>query len=218
MKVKWLGHACFLITSDSGTKIITDPFNVGGGINYPEIKESADIVLLSHEHGDHNNTGAIKGNPQVIKEVGTKEAKGIKFKGIGTYHDDAKGTKRGRNTIYVFEVDGVKICHLGDLGHELNNAQIAEIGKVDVLFIPAGGFYTCEVQVATDVCTKISAKVVIPMHFKTSKVDTSLFGAIVGCDEFLRGKTDINRRDSNEIEFKAGQFPTATQIVVFSPP
>lgn len=218
MKVKWLGHACFLITSDSGTKIITDPFSVGGGINYPEIKEPADVVLSSHDHGDHSNTATIKGKPQIIKGVGVKEAKGINFKGIGTYHDDAKGTKRGNNTVFVFEVDGIRVCHLGDLGHDLSNVEVGEIGKVDVLFIPVGGFYTCDVQVASNVCTKLSPKVAIPMHFKTPKLDTTVFGAIVGPEEFLKGKTNVDRRDSNEIELKAGQLPASTQIVVIMPP
>jgi len=218
VKVKWLGHACFLITSDAGIKIITDPFTSGGGISYPEIKEAADVVLTSHEHGDHSNTAAIKGKPQIIKGTGVTETKGIKFKGIGTYHDDAKGTKRGKNTVFVFEVDGIRICHLGDLGHDLSDAEVGEIGKVDVLFIPVGGFYTCDVPVAKTICNKLSPKVAIPMHFKTPKLDTSVFGAIVGCDEFLTGKTNVDRRNSNEIEFRVGQLPVSTQIVVLMPP
>lgn len=218
MKVKWLGHACFLITSDAGLKIITDPFSAGGGINYPEIQESADVVLSSHEHGDHSNTAAIKGKPQIIKGVGVKEAKGIKFKGIETYHDDAKGAKRGKNTVFVFEIDGIRICHLGDLGHDLSNTEVGEIGKVDVLFIPVGGFYTCDVQDAKSVCNKLSPKIAIPMHFKTPKLDTGIFGAIVSCDEFLTGKTNVDRRNSNEIELKAGQLPASTRIIVLMPP
>jgi L-ascorbate metabolism protein UlaG (beta-lactamase superfamily) len=218
LKIKWLGHACFLITSEAGTRIITDPFSTGGGINYPEIRESADIVLSSHDHGDHSNTRAIKGNPQIIKSVGVKEAKGIEFKGLASYHDDAKGTKRGNNTIFVFEVDGMKICHLGDLGHELNTMQLNELGKVDILFIPVGGFYTFDIQVAKNVYNNIAPKVAIPMHYKTPKLDTSAFGAIVGPDDFLKGKTNVDRRDSNEIEFKAGQLPVSTEIVVLMPP
>ncbi len=115
MKIKWLGHASFLITSDSGIKIITDPYETGGGLSYGEIKESADIVTVSHDHFDHNNVAAVPGNPQVVK--GTAEVKGIEFKGISTYHDEAKGGQRGKNTILCFEVDGIRVCHLGDLGH-----------------------------------------------------------------------------------------------------
>ena len=127
MNIRYLGHASFLITSDSGTKIITDPYVsalvAGDGPGYAEIKETADIVTVSHDHGDHNNSAAIKGNPKVVR--GTTEIKGIKFMGIPTYHDEALGKQRGSNTIFRLEVDGVKVCHLGDMGHPRSDKQIA---------------------------------------------------------------------------------------------
>ncbi|MFC1981194.1 MBL fold metallo-hydrolase [Chloroflexota bacterium] len=113
MKVKWLGHASFLITSDTGTTIITDPYAPNDRLKYGEIKESADIITISHEHGDHNNVAAVGGNPEAVR--GDTEVKGIEFKGIPTYHDDAEGSNRGNNVIFCFEVDGVKLCHIG--GH-----------------------------------------------------------------------------------------------------
>jgi len=211
MKIKWLGHATFLITSDSGTRIITDPYETGSDLKYGRIKESADIVTVSHDHFDHNNVAAVQGNPQVVK--GTTEAKGIKFKGIPTYHDDAGGSQRGSNTIFCFEVDGVNVCHIGDLGHALNDKQVTELGKIDILIIPVGGFYTIDAKVASQVCDQLKPGVIIPMHYKNDKCGLP----IAGVDEFLRGKSNVTRLDSSEVEFKSGELPPSTQIMVLKP-
>jgi len=211
MKVKWLGHATFLITSDTGTKIITDPYTTNEMIKYGEIKESADIVTVSHDHHDHNNIAAVGGNPEVVR--GTTKAKGINFKGISVYHDASQGSQRGSNTIFCFEVDGVKVCHIGDLGHLLSDKEVAELGKIDVLFIPVGGFYTIEPPVASKVCDQLKPTVIIPMHFKNDKCDLPL----AGVDEFLKGKKDVTRLDTSEVEFKTGELPDKTRIIVLKP-
>jgi len=209
MKIKWLGHACFVITSDTGIKIITDPYVTGGGLSYGEIEESADIVTVSHfQHDDHNNVAAVRGNPEVVR--GTAELKGIKFKGIPTYHDDVGGKSRGGNTILCFEVDGIRVCHLGDLGHQLSAQQLAELSKVDILLIPVGGFFTIDAKVASQVCNQLAPKLVIPMHYKTNKCEFP----IASVDEFLRGKKDVSRLDASEVEFKQGELPASTQIIV----
>ena len=140
MKIKWLGHASFLITSDAEIKILTDPYTTGGGLSYGKIQESADIVTISHEHSDHNNVATVRGNPEVVRGTITAEVKGIKFKGIPTYHDDAGGELRGNNAIICFEVDGIRVCHLGDLGHQLSDKQVAELGRIEILLIPVGVF------------------------------------------------------------------------------
>jgi L-ascorbate metabolism protein UlaG (beta-lactamase superfamily) len=217
VKIKWLGHSCFVLTSDAGLKIITDPYTREGGLNYGEIKESADIVLVSHEHHDHNNSAAVKGKPAVLKGPGTKEIRGIKFLGIASFHDEASGSKRGANTIFVFEMDGLRICHLGDLGHDLGNKEISDIGKPDILFIPIGGLYTFDAAVADTVVSKISPRVIIPMHFRTGGIDTAKFGVISGPDKFLNGKKDVRQLDVSETELKAGKLPAASQIIVLKP-
>ncbi len=211
MKIKCLGHASFMIISDTGIKIITDPYVTGGALSYGEIEESADIVTVSHDHFDHNNVSAVQGNPQVVK--GTTEAKGIKFKGIPTYHDGAGGSQRGSNTIFCFEVDGVNVCHIGDLGHRLNDGQVTELGKIDILIIPVGGFYTIDARVASQVCDQLKPGVIIPMHYKDDKCGLP----IAGVDEFLRGKSNVTRLDANEVEFKSGELPPSTQIMVLKP-
>ncbi len=214
MKIKWLGHASFLITSDDGTRIITDPYGARPDLNYGEIKESADIVTVSHEHSDHNNATAVRGNPQVVRGAGTKEIKEIKFNGIPAYHDKAGGSQRGNNIIFCFEVDGIRLCHLGDLGHPLSDKQAAELGKVDILFIPVGGNFTIDAQVATEVGARLAPKVVIPMHYKN---DRCLIFPVAGVDEFLKGKKNVQRPDASEVEFKKGKLPATSQIIVLKP-
>jgi len=155
MKIKWLGHASFMIVSDSGTTIITDPYLPGGNLDYGEIRESADVVTVSHDHSDHNNVAAVLDNPKVVNEIVATDVKGIKLKGIPCYHDDAQGKQRGKNIIFCFEVDGIRVCHLGDLGHPLSAREMAELGKVDILLIPVGGFYTLNAKVAGQVCDNL---------------------------------------------------------------
>ena len=210
MKIKYLGHSSFVITSDSGVKIITDPYVTGGVFSYGEIKESADIVLVSHDHFDHNNVAAVRGNPELVRGAVTTKIKGIEFKGIPSYHDDAGGRQRGKNTIFCFEVDGIRVCHLGDLGHQFSAQQVAELGRVDILLIPVGGCVTIDAKVAGQVGDKLMPRVIIPMHYKTDKCGLP----IAGVDEFLRGKEGVKRLDASEVEFKQEELPAHTQIIV----
>lgn len=211
LKIKWLGHSAFLITSDTGIRIITDPYTPTARLTYGEIGESADIVTISHNHSDHNNIAAVHGNPEEVRT--TAEVKGIKFKAISTFHDNSQGKERGNNTVFSFEVSGLRICHLGDLGHLLTDQQVAEIGKVDILLIPVGGNYTIDATVASQVCDQLKPGVIIPMHYKTDKCDLP----IAGVDEFLQGKREVMRLNTSEVEFKSGQLPASTQIIVLKP-
>jgi L-ascorbate metabolism protein UlaG (beta-lactamase superfamily) len=213
MKVKWLGHACFLVISKDGVRIITDPYAVGGDINYSPIEETADIVMVSHGHDDHSNVSAVRGTPEVVEGRGTKTAKGIQFRGIATYHDASQGKQRGPNTIFCLTIDDIKLCHLGDLGHVLSPGQVNEIGTVDILFIPVGGFYTIDALAASQVCDQLKPKVVIPMHFKTPKCAYP----IAGVEDFLKGKKNVRRVGSSEVEFEREKLPAATEIVLLQP-
>ncbi len=213
MKLKWLGHSCFLITSETGLRIITDPYSTVGGVNYSPVNEAADIVTVSHDHFDHNNVAAVPGKPEVVTGSGTKTAKGIQFKGIATHHDESQGKERGTNTIFCFSVDGIKLCHLGDLGHRLSKEQIAEIGALDILFIPIGGVFTIDAKMASIVSDDLKPKVVIPMHCKTHKCDWPLNTI----EDFLAGKKNVKKLNSSETEFKAGKLAEATEIMVLQP-
>ena len=168
MKIRWFGHACFLFESKDGTKIVTDPFD--GSVGYKVPKIEADILTVSHDHYDHNYVEGVQGDPQIIRSEGEFEVCGIKIKGVSAFHDEVKGEKRGSIIIYVFEIDGLKICHLSDLGHLLSKAQIEEIGKVDVLLTPVGGTFTIDAEGAVAVVEQLSPKLVIPMHYKTPAV------------------------------------------------
>ncbi|MCK4791591.1 MAG: MBL fold metallo-hydrolase [Desulfobacteraceae bacterium] len=210
MKIRFLGHSCFLIVSDTGIRIITDPYHTGEEFTLTEIKESADIVTVSHEHPDHNNTGAVQGNPLVL----TKQANvnGMEFTAVQSYHDEAGGKERGGNLIFTFEVDGIKICHLGDLGHQLDDSQLATIGKVDILIVPVGGGFTIDGAGATEVCNQINPKVIIPMHYKTAGLP---FLADIG--DFLKGKNNVTNSSGSMVEFTCDKLPERPQIIVLKP-
>jgi L-ascorbate metabolism protein UlaG (beta-lactamase superfamily) len=247
MKVKWLGHAATLITSDSGIRIITDPYQPGyharpdGILFYSEIKELADIVVVSHEHPDHNYVVTIPGNPVIVRgaEIRGKEAitvKGVAFKGVPTLHDDVGGTLMGENTITCFEVDGLRICHTGDIGHVLSDKQVAEIGEVDVLLLLIGllkgqgerrfkiddkghripapfSAYVIDADVADRVYEQLGAKVTIPIHYSNERCSFKL----IGIDSFLLEKKNVSRLGVSEVELIREKLPTESQIVVLRP-
>lgn len=184
MKISWLGHSCFKIEDDSGRVIVTDPFD--DSVNYPPPRVRADVVAVSHDHHDHNNTKALKGDPKVVRGAGRKSAAGIEFEGIASYHDERGGKLRGKNTIFCFEMDEIRVCHLGDLGHQLGEKEAADLGEVDVLMIPVGGTFTLDTEGAKKALRQINPRIAIPMHFKTPAVPPS-FG-IGPADDFLSGQ------------------------------
>ena len=213
MKIKWLGHACFLITSRDGMRIITDPYAVGGGIKYAPVTEAADVVTVSHDHGDHSNVSSVQGRPEVVKGSGAKTARGIQFRGIATYHDAARGQQRGSNTVFCFTVDDIRLCHLGDLGHKLDPGQVNEIGAVNMLFVPVGGFYTIDATVANQTIEQLKPRVVIPMHFRTPRCDYP----IADVEDFLAGRKNVRRAEGSEVEFEPNSLPASTETVLLRP-
>lgn len=213
MKIKWYGHAAFLITSDQGTKFIIDPYEpgaFGGQLSYDKIMDKADFVLITHDHADHNYVKDLAGPPQVVKGTGPKTIKGISIKGIETFHDPSKGNERGPNTVFTFKVDELQVCHLGDLGHVLGDKELAEIGSVDILLIPVGGYFTIDPKEATRVAEQIKPKAAIPMHFKTGKCGFP----IAPVEDFLKGKVNVKRPKSSEVSFDKLSLPQQMEIVV----
>ncbi|MBI4297797.1 MAG: MBL fold metallo-hydrolase [Chloroflexi bacterium] len=215
MKVKWLGHASFLLTAESGSCIITDPYQPGafGTINYGPIEEPADIVTVSHDHGDHNDAKSIKGNPQIVNTPGERQVSGIRIKGIPAHHDTSGGRERGSNIIFCFTLDGMNVCHAGDLGHQPTAGQLSQIGQVDVLLVPVGGKFTLDAKGANDLVETLKTKVVIPMHFKTPKCDLPL----AGVDDFLKMRKDVKRLKASEVSLKKEALPSATETLVLEP-
>jgi L-ascorbate metabolism protein UlaG (beta-lactamase superfamily) len=215
MKLIFLAHASFLIITNSGTKIIFDPYksgSFGGSFGYKAIKESADVVLVSHQHDDHNGVSEVVGNPKVYKDTGYWTFKEIKITGIDSYHDTQKGSARGKNTIFVIETDSLRIAHLGDLGHALSDSDLKQIGKIDVLFIPVGGYFTINSKVATDIINTIKPAITIPMHYKTEAVDFP----IAKVDEFLKDKKNIKRINSAEVEITKETLPKTPEVWVLN--
>jgi L-ascorbate metabolism protein UlaG (beta-lactamase superfamily) len=210
MNIKWLGHASFLITALPDLRIITDPYTADAHLTYKPINESAEIVTVSHGHGDHNNVKSIKGNPKILSGAGSQVIKGIEIKSIPVFHDKTQGSQRGNDLIFCFNIDGVNLCHLGDLGHQLSPQLVSELGPVDVLFIPIGGFFTIDALEATAIINSIKPKIVFPMHYKNTKTDFPIAGA----DEFLKNKQGIRKLDANNIEINKNSLPKETEIIV----
>ena len=170
MKLKWHGHSCFEIGLDNGGVIITDPFDASVG--YPLCTARADVVLSSHDHFDHNYVDSLAGDFQVINTAGVHEVLGAKIVGVPTWHDDAQGAKRGANLIFVIEADGLRIAHLGDLGHLPETPeQIEALTGLDVMLIPIGGHFTIDTPQAVSIVERFSPRAAIGMHFHNKFCD-----------------------------------------------
>ena len=174
MQITWYGHSCFLLTSESGYSILTDPCDPETGYELSDLV--CDAVTISHEHHDHNCLAIVAGTPEIIRTPGKHIAGGISVKGFTNYHDNEKGAKRGENIVFLYEIDGLKILHLGDLGHILPDETIKTIGDVDVLLAPIGGVFTINAKAATELADRLNAKVLIPMHYKTPALHFNIEG------------------------------------------
>jgi L-ascorbate metabolism protein UlaG (beta-lactamase superfamily) len=209
MEITWLGHSCFLIRGKEKT-IITDPCHpdLGYRLGEPE----ADIVTLSHFHRGHNYIEGIADEPKQIKSPGEYEMGGIFITGIPTFHDDKKGELRGKNTIYVIEMDGITLCHLGDLGHPLGPQLVEEIGDIDILFLPAGEVSTILIDTAVEIVRQLEPHIVIPMHYKTE----AFTGNLSPVDKFL-DKMRIRELEAKpKLSITSPSLPTPTQTIVLS--
>lgn len=171
MRIKWFGHASFLIET-AGQKILTDPFDEKLGYPLPDIKP--DIVTVSHEHWDHNAVGILKGKPRIIKGTGKFEFEDIIIEGIPSFHDKEGGKERGTNTIYKISSEEMTLVHLGDLGHLLNKEQLTAVESADVLLVPVGGTFTIDAREAQELVENINPGIVIPMHFNTAHLSFDL--------------------------------------------
>ncbi len=168
MIITWLGHSCFKLQDKAGTDgvtVVTDPYNKEVGLKVPNIE--ADIVTISHDHVDHNNTDALRGNPFIIDCAGEYDVKNVLIEGIDSYHDEEEGKLRGGNVIYRIEIEDISIVHLGDLGHTLDNSQLEKLVGTDILLIPVGGKFTLDAKKAVEVISQIEPRIVIPMHYQT---------------------------------------------------
>jgi len=217
MKITYFGHAFFLIEGKSGPAIAIDPFDDSLGYTVPSV--TADLVLASHGHFDHANVGAIQGNPKKIvgsAGLGVHEVPGAVVTGIATRHfDDPSGAARGDNTAYVIELDGLRVCHCGDLGHVLDEATVAQLGRVDILMVPVGGFYTLATEKVGGLVERIGPRIVIPMHYRTPTVTSEGLFKIAPKEAFLRGQTGVKEKPST-VSVEPEDLPAQRQIWVMA--
>lgn len=212
MEITYLGHSSFKIRSKS-TTLVTDPFSPSMvGLKFPKIE--ADIVTVSHQHQDHNYLAGVSGEPFVITEPGEYEVKGISIFGYPSFHDSQSGEKRGKNTIFVIEAEGLRICHLGDLGSTLSPKELEEINGVEVLMVPVGGIYTIGPKEATEVIAQVEPLIVLPMHFKARSVDEKNFGALATIDVFLNNIGVPNPEKLDKLSLTKDKLPQEMKVVV----
>lgn len=209
-QIIWHGHACFEITDD--LTIVTDPHDGKSiGIETPMVK--GDIILVSHDHYDHNSVRTVeKKDSVVVRDVGKKNIKGIEIEGIESFHDEVKGAKRGKNIIFKFKVDDITFCHLGDLGHIPDKEILDKIGEVDILFIPVGGVYTLDADSAWETSNLIKSKIIVPMHYKIQGLSLP----ISDVDPFLAKNKFKVIHVGNQIDIEKEDLPSEREIWVFS--
>jgi L-ascorbate metabolism protein UlaG (beta-lactamase superfamily) len=209
MEITWLGHSCFLIKGKEKT-IITDPCHPDLGYRLGEPK--ADIATLSHFHPGHSYIEGVADDPKQIKSPGEYEIGGTFITGVASFHDDKKGELRGKNTIYVIEMDDITLCHLGDLGHPLDPHLIEELGDIDILFLPVGEVSTISIDTAVEIVRQLEPPIVIPMHYKTE----AFTGNLSLLDKFL-DKMRIRELEAKpKLSITSSSLPTTTQTIVLN--
>ena len=187
MRITWYGHSCFLVETAEGS-LVFDPYGPESipGLRLPPL--TADLVICSHEHFDHNARDCIKLSGDPV---------GFRLVQMDTWHDEAQGRKRGANTITVLEAEGLRLAHLGDLGHMLSRAQLEQLGTIDILMLPVGGFYTIGPETAWELAQAIRPKILIPMHYRGTGFG---FDVIAPVEDFLALAENVLRLDSNVLE------------------
>lgn len=217
MEITYLGHASFKLKSKQGV-VVTDPFSKMVGFSYPSV--SADVVTISHPHEDHNNSSAVKTTPSrekpfIIDAAGEYEVGGVSIFGFPAFHDASGGKERGHNTVFTIVMEGITVAHLGDLGHELSDSFIEDLGEVDVLLCPVGGHYTIDSKTAVSVIQAVDPYYVIPMHYKTDKHDPKVFGELQTLADFEKAY-GVTSEPVKSFSISGGTRPEQTTMIVLS--
>jgi L-ascorbate metabolism protein UlaG (beta-lactamase superfamily) len=207
MEISWTGHSCFTIKGKEKT-LVTDPCHPSLGYSLSE--SEPDIVTISHFHPGHSYIEGITNNPKYVKGPGEYEIGGTFITGIATFHDNQEGRLRGRNTVYLIEMDGLTLCHLGDLGHAPTSQLLEEIGGVDILFLPVGEVSTISIDTATEIARQLEARIVIPMHYKTDVISRELEPV----SKFLRKMGISEAEPQARLPLAASTLPASTQVIV----
>lgn len=216
MKLRYLAHSAFLLTTSQGTRIITDPYQAGsygGAVGYRPIDEEADAITVSHDHPDHCHVSEKHQGAKLIKTPGEHQAAEVKIIGVPAFHDQSQGKERGGNVIFTFRADGVTVCHCGDLGHVPDDSLVRQLGPVDVLLIPVGGFYTIDAAEADQATAKIKPRVAVPMHYRTEKLGFD----IATVEPFVNGKSNVINIGESEVKIDPAKLPREAAVWVLRP-
>ncbi|UCF04780.1 MAG: MBL fold metallo-hydrolase [bacterium] len=216
MKITFLGHAAFEVALDDGKRIVFDPYESGsfnGALAYGPIEGDYDLAVVSHDHADHCCESVTSKARRVVDGAGEFDFEGIKITTYPTFHDESGGSERGKNLISVIEAEGLTIAHLGDLGHPLSVKEMGALKGIDILLIPVGGYFTIDAEVASKIVTAVGPKMVIPMHFKTAKVDFP----IATVDDFISRMDNVETAGGSEIVLSKEILPEMQKVVVLDP-
>jgi L-ascorbate metabolism protein UlaG (beta-lactamase superfamily) len=207
MEITWYGQSCFRLRDRLATAV-TDPYGKDIGYSLPRVR--ADIVTVSHDHSDHNYVKGVRGDPKVLSGPGEYEVSGVFVTGISTFHDRKKGGSRGRNTVFLFDFEGLTVCHLGDLGHVPTQAQVEALDDIDVLLIPVGSRFTINASQAAEVISLLEPRLVIPMHYKTKTLKVKLDPV----SKFLKemGLSQLTTHES--LKVSKSSLPEETQVML----
>lgn len=208
MDITWLGLACFRIRGNQAV-VITDPFPPDSG--YTLGKQTADIVTVSHQHPSHSYVQGVSG-ARIVKGPGEYEISSVLIIGLTAYHDAVKGQSRGKNTVYLMEIDGVTICHLGDIGHVIDDKLLEEIGKIDILMLPVGGVTSITPAMAAETIRKMEPKIVLPMHYKTPATSRELEPV----ESFLKEMGQSTIEPKPKLNINKNNLPLTMQVVILS--
>jgi L-ascorbate metabolism protein UlaG (beta-lactamase superfamily) len=220
----WLGHATFILKASSGLTALLDPMGMGVGYT-PTPVDGVDLVTTSHEHFDHNYAALASGSPKILSGLASGDwakidqtIKGVRVYTVSTYHDERQGAARGKNAIFIFDLDGLRLAHFGDLGHKLGDDQIKQIGAVDVVMIPVGGFYTIDGKDAAEIVGRLKAKIAIPMHYATPVLTASIAANIADAGTFgwALGTSAKVTQTAQTITISSLKLPTELMVMVMS--
>ncbi len=209
MEITWLGYSCFRIKG-SRTTVVTDPY--APNLGYSLGKPAARIVTVSHQHAAHSYVAGVDGQPRAINGPGEYEIGDVLIIGMATYHDQTEGKERGKNTVYLMDIDEVAVCHLGDLGHALTSGQVEKLGNVDVLLLPVGGVTTIDAAVAAQIVRQLEPKVVIPMHYKTAELNREL----EPLEKFLKEMGVKETNSQPKLSVSRSSLPATLQVCLLS--
>lgn len=216
MKLRYLGHAAFELELTDGRRIVFDPYEAGsydGALAFGPISGPHDIAVVSHDHPDHRFEGVVSQAAAVWDKAGETDIGGVRITSIPVFHDESEGSERGTNLISIIEADGVRVAHLGDLGHAITKAEAPALEGVDVMIIPVGGYFTIDAAVAKAVVEEFSPKIVVPMHYKSGKCGFP----IAPVEDFTMLMGEFKEAGGSELDLTAGSLPAGLNVIVLDP-